>query len=248
MEQQEIDLRDLFYTLKRRLPLIVALPLVAAVVAALVSLLVLSPVYKASTTLWVVKDGTAQITYNDVLLNRNLTKTYAEVAKSRAVMADVIDRLRLQKTTVQDLQKKLTVTPVRDTEILSFTVEDTDPAMAARLADAVAEAFKSQIRSYMKVENVAVVDAAVEPTDPFKPRTSMNVAVAFVLGLMAAVGLAFLLEYLDTSIKTPDDVTRHVGLPVLATIPTFETGVDVRAAERKKVKRRRTVDKREVGA
>lgn len=222
MENQELDLRELLYVLRRRLLLIIALPVVATIVAALVSQFVLTPVYKASTTLWVIKDGSAQINYNDLLLNRNLTKTYAEVAKSRAVMVDVIDRLGLEGVTVVALQEKLTVTPVRDTEILSFTIEDPSPVMAVRLADAVAEAFMGQIRTYMKVENVVVVDPAMEPIDPFKPRTLMNVAVAFVLGLMASVGLAFLLEYLDTSIKSPDDVARHLGLPVLATIPVFE--------------------------
>lgn len=222
MENQELDLRDLLYVLRRRVLLIVALPIIAAIVAAALSQFVLTPVYRASTTLWVIKDGSAQINYNDLLLNRNLTKTYAEVAKSRAVMVDVMDRLNLEGVTVTALQEKLTVTPVRDTEILSFTVEDASPAMATKLADAIAEAFMGQIRAYMKVENVVVVDPAMEPEDPFKPRTLMNVAVAFVLGMMASVGLAFLLEYLDTSIKSPDDVARHLGLPVLAAIPVFE--------------------------
>jgi capsular polysaccharide biosynthesis protein len=239
LDHQEIDLRELLSVLRRRVLLIVALPVVAVVVAALVSQFVLKPVYQASTTLWVIKDGSAQINYNDLLLNRNLTKTYAEVAKSRAVMADVIQRLGLHGVTVEQLQALLTVTPVRDTEILSFTVEHEDPAMAAKLADAIAESFKGQIRTYMKVENVVVVDPAMEPTAPFKPRKLINVAVAFILGLMASVGLAFLLEFLDTTIKSPDDVTRHIGLPVLAMIPAFEPEAEAEQAEaRHKVKRR----------
>lgn len=222
MQDQELDLREVLYVLRRRLLLIVALPVAAALVAGLVSQFLLTPIYQASTTLWVIKDDAAQISYNDLLLSRNLTKTYAEVARSRAVMADVIDRLGLSGVTVEALQKKLTVTPVRDTEILSISVEDADPAMAARLADAVAAAFIGQIHSFMKVENVAVVDPALVPTDPVRPRKAMNVAVAFVLGGMVAVGLAFLLEFLDTSVRTPEDVQRHLGLPVLATIPEFE--------------------------
>lgn len=227
MEHQELDLRDVLHVLRRRVLLIIALPVVAVIAAALISMFVLTPVYQSSTTLWVIKEGSAQLNLNDVMLSRNLTKTYAEVAKSRAVMVDVIQRLGLNNVTVEQLQKKLTVTPVRDTEILSFTVEDENAVMAAKLADAVAEAFKGQIRTYMKVENVVVVDPAVEATAPFKPRKVMNVAVAFVLGLMASVGLAFLLEVLDTSIKSPEDVTRRLGLPVLAVIPVFDTQATV---------------------
>ncbi|MFZ5825010.1 MAG: YveK family protein [Bacillota bacterium] len=236
MEQAELDLREIFLVLRRRFWLLAMVPLLAALTAGVVSYTLLEPVYRASTTLWVIKDG-QQINYNELLLSRNLTKTYAEVARSRAVMADVIKQLGLQGVTVEALQKKLTVTPVRDTEILSFAIEDTDPAMAARLAAAVAESFKGQIRTYMKLENVVVVDPAVVPTNPIKPRKMMNIAVAFVLGLMAATGLAFLLEYLDTSIKSPDDVSRYLGLPVLGVIPVLEMKSQP-AAEARRVRQR----------
>lgn len=222
MEQMEmeLDLRDIFRALRRRLWLLIILPFVAALAAGILSYAVLDPVYSASTTLWVIKDG-EQINYNDLLMNRNLTKTYAEVGRSRAVLVAVIEKLGLQDVTVKDLQEKLTVTAVRDTEILSFTMTDEDPVMAATLADAVAEAFQGQIRSFMKVENVSVVDPAMVPTEPVSPRKLLNIAIALVLGAMVAVGLVLLLEYLDTTIKSADDVARHLGLPVLGTIPTF---------------------------
>lgn len=239
MEQNELDLREIFMVLQRRLWLLIALPVIAGLTAGLVSYFVLSPVYSASTTLWVIKEGAgAQISLNDVMLSRNLTKTYSEVAQSRAVMADAIDRLGLKgKTTVTQLQAKLTVTPVRDTEILSFTIQDENPVMAAQLADTVAEAFKDQIRTYMKVENVVVVDPAVVPTNPVKPRKMMNVAIAIVLGAMAAIGAAFLMEYLDTSIKSPEDITKHLGLPVLGIIPVIETATEESPVARQHRKR-----------
>lgn len=219
------------------------MPTVAAITAGLISLFLLQPVYSASTTLWVIKDGSsAQLTLADVQLSRNLTKTYAEVAKSRSVMQDVINNLGLKDVTVQELQEKLAVTPVRDTEILSFTVEDRDPVMAAALADGVAVAFMGQIRTFMKVENVSVVDQALVPIDPIKPRPLINVALATVLGGMAALGLAFLLEYLDTSVKTPDDVVRHLGLPVIGVIPVIEPEAAVTAEVRtgKRINRAKT--------
>lgn len=222
MDQSEIDLRQLFHVLRRRLALLITMPIVAGLVAAIVSAFILSPVYSAQTTIWVIKDDTSQLSYNDVLLSRNLTKTYAEVAKSRAVMTDVISSLALSGVSVESLQGNLTVTPVRDTEILSFAVEDADPARAAAIANAVADSFQEQIRSFMKVENVAVVDKATIPTNAIKPRKLMNVAVAIVLGGMAAIGVVFLLEYLDTTLKSPDDVSQHLGLPVLGLIPSIE--------------------------
>lgn len=236
MEHSDLDLREILRILSRRLWIFVLLPLVAAITAAAVSVYVLVPVYSASTTLWVIKEGSTQINLNDVMLSRNLTKTYSEIAKSRAVLADVIKRLDLKHTTVSQLQARLTVTPVRDTEILSFTVEDQDPVLAANLADSIAESFQAQIRAYMNVQNVVVVDQAMVPGSPVRPKAVLNTAVAFVLGLMASLGLAFLLEYLDTTIKTPDDVGRYVGVPVLGVIPFF----DVRNAELAQKSQRRS--------
>jgi capsular polysaccharide biosynthesis protein len=83
LDQSEIDLRQLFQVLRRRLALLLVMPIVAGLVAGVISAFVLQPVYSAETTLWVIKDDTTQINYNDLLLSRNLTKTYAEVAKSR---------------------------------------------------------------------------------------------------------------------------------------------------------------------
>lgn len=246
MDQAELDLRSILMTLRRRFWLLVLLPILAAFVSGLVSYYVLTPVYAASTTLWVVKDGTGQINLNDVMLSRNLTKTYAEVAKSRAVMADAIKRLDMEgKVAVGTVQSKLSVTPVRDTEILSFTIQDENPAMAAKWADAVAEAFKDQIKTYMNVENVVVVDTATVPSSPIRPRPLMNVAIAVVLGAMVAVGLAFLLEYLDTSIKSPEDITRHIGIPVLGIIPVIDMSVEESSAQ--KQHRKRTARQAEEG-
>jgi len=64
-----------------------------------------------------------------------------------------------------------------------------------------------------------IASPALVPANPVKPNKQLNVAVALVLGLMLAMGLAFLLEFMDSTIKTPDDVEKHLGLPVIGSIP-----------------------------
>ncbi|MBS3975467.1 MAG: lipopolysaccharide biosynthesis protein [Syntrophomonadaceae bacterium] len=70
--------------------------------------------------------------------------------------------------------------------------------------------------------SLMVVAGAVTPTDPVKPRKMLNVAIAFLLGLMVSVFLVFLLEFLDNTIKTPADIERHLAVPVLGSIPFHE--------------------------
>lgn len=67
--------------------------------------------------------------------------------------------------------------------------------------------------------NIQVVDKAELPTKPFKPNTALNLLLAMVVGLFFGVGLAFFLEYLDNTVKTPEDVEQLIQLPSFGMIP-----------------------------
>lgn len=89
---------------------------------------------------------------------------------------------------------------------------------------------------------VEIIDQAEPPKRPFSPNVVMNILLSVVVGLASAVGLAFFIEYLDTSVKTVDDVERYLGLPVLGVIPQkvrplIEEGPDSPHAEAYRVLR-----------
>jgi uncharacterized protein involved in exopolysaccharide biosynthesis len=69
--------------------------------------------------------------------------------------------------------------------------------------------------------NVRIIEAAAPPTVPIRPRKARNVALSIAAGLALAFGAAFALEYLDTTVKTPDDVERYLGLSVIGVVPAF---------------------------
>jgi capsular polysaccharide biosynthesis protein len=73
----------------------------------------------------------------------------------------------------------------------------------------------------LKVNNVETIDVAIPAMNPFNIKTTLNIAIATVLGLMLSVFLSFLMEYMDQTIKTEKDVEKHLGLPVVGTIPDF---------------------------
>ena len=68
-------------------------------------------------------------------------------------------------------------------------------------------------------ENIKIAANAVEPTTPIGPQRGRNIFVAFLFSLAAGVGLAFLMDYLDDSVRTSEDIGRHLALPTLALIP-----------------------------
>lgn len=228
-EEQVIDLREVALVFKKRWSMLLGLPAVAVLIAALLSFFVLTPIYRASTTLMVSKTYQGEngpvMQYNDILMANQLVKTYSEIAKSRAVLEKVIEQEKLTLTP-DDLGKQITVKPLRDTQLIQISVENPDPQQAARLANAVAAVFMVKVVEVMKLDNVNVVDSAVVPEAPVKPQKMLNMVIAGVLGLMLAVGLVFLLAYLDQTIKSSEDVQRYLELPVLGTIPYMEEGTD----------------------
>src|SRR5690606_13424478 len=83
-----------------------------------------------------------------------------------------------------------------------------------------------RIAEAMRTSNVAVIDPAVPPTRPVSPRPMLNMALALFLGLFAGVAGALLLEFFDTTVKTPEEIGPLLGLPVLGRIPEERAGTD----------------------
>lgn len=78
--------------------------------------------------------------------------------------------------------------------------------------------------------NISVVDRAETPRRPFSPNLLLNLAITGGLGLLGGLGAALLLESLDETIKTPDDIEGKIGIPLLGAIPLLEKGMTTREA------------------
>jgi capsular polysaccharide biosynthesis protein len=182
----------------------------------------MEPVYQSSTTLMVGQrtDG-VQVVFQDLQLSRQLVKTYEEIAKSSVVASAVIQDMNLDMS-VGELKSKLTVSQVRDTEIISVSVRDNSPDRAAFLANSVANTFINKIGTIMNADNVSIIDEAEVSSSPISPRINLNTAIAGVLAIMVGVFMAFALEFMDNTVKTPKDVEQILQLPLLGTIPYFE--------------------------
>lgn len=223
--EETISLKELFQTLRKRLALIIVVTLIAVLASGIVSYFFLTPIYQASTQLLVnqEKSDQAQFNYNEVQTNLQLINTYNVIIKSPAILDKVIQQLGLDMT-AEELNSKITVGSEKDSQVVNLSVQDKDPKMAADLANVTAEVFKDQIVDIMKIKNVSILaHATVEQNpQPIKPRPLLNIAIALVVGLMAGVGIAFLLEYLDNTVKTEQDIEKILGLPVLGVIPVID--------------------------
>lgn len=224
--EDALSLSDILAVLRRRFWIVLLVAAVAVGAAALLSYVVLPPIYQASTSLIVnerstVVQGTGTVDYGQIQTSRSLAVTYARIITSRAILQDTIDTLGLSET-VKQLTKMTTVQVQGETEIIAITVKDKNATRAALVANTMARSFIDQLPSLMnRVENVSVIDRAVPVTDQVSPRPILNMAVALVAAVMLGTLLAFAVDYLDDTIKTSDDVKKLFGLRVLAVIPNM---------------------------
>lgn len=241
--EETISLKELFHILKKRLAMILVIAFGAAIVSAIISFFFMTPIYQSSTQILVnqkKQEGTTMIQAGEIQTNIQLTNTYKVIIKSPVILDQVNEKLNLNMT-AQALTGKINVANEKDSQVISVTAEDKDPKVARDIANATADVFKGEVAKIMNVDNVTVLSKAEvgENQSPIKPAPMLNVAIAFVVGLMAAVGLAFLLEYLDNTVKKEEDVENLLGLPVLGIVARMDeetTNVKSHASSSRKMR------------
>ncbi len=223
--EETISLKEIFDTLKKRFSIILIITLTAVLISGIVSFFFLTPVYQNSTQILVNKSSQDQNMYNvnDVRTNLELINTYNVIIKSPAILDKVAKKVD-SGLTYDQLNEKITVQSENQSQVVTISVQDEDPKQAVAIANTTAEVFKNEIATIMNVNNVSILAKATvkENQSPVKPNPMLNIAIALVVGLMAGVGLAFLLEYLDNTLKTEQDIEKSLGLPVLGVITTID--------------------------
>ncbi|KPU45155.1 capsular polysaccharide type 8 biosynthesis protein cap8A [Oxobacter pfennigii] len=220
-----MELLEYLHIIRKRIWIIILVTLIAALASGLVSIFLLNPVYEAKATMIIGRtpnNDNERMQYNDVLMYQRLVKTYAEIIKSRLVADKALSQLKYDMTS-NELQKNLTVLTKGDTQILELSVQDENPETAMMLANTIARVFEENAREMMNADDVKIMDYALMPTSPVKPRILLNIAIAAFVGLMLSLGISFLLEYLDNTIKTESDIERYLGITVLASIPYIDS-------------------------
>src|SRR5439155_14990485 len=219
-----MELIHYWRVLRRCAWLIILCPFVAALVAGVVSL-ELPKVYEAKVALLV---RPAQPLSGDpsvaALTADQILRTYARWMTEPPILQKVISDQHLQ-TDPAALSRQITVTPEPNTTILDVAVRDNDPAPAMNIANTLVNDFIAQVKDTQQTEatassrdNFVVVAPAVQPTQPVFPRPLLNIVLGLFAGLIVGLGLAFLLDYLDQSVRSDEILRERAGLVPLGHI------------------------------
>ncbi|MEI7026108.1 YveK family protein [Paenibacillus sp. y28] len=222
-----MELNELFQIVKKRLWLIVCCVLVAVVTTAVYSYYYIQPVYFASTKLIVNKTieidqiGREQMDFGAMGINFSLINTYKEIIKNPAITEKVVQRHPELGLTAERLSQVIDVQSVNNTQVMTITARDSSYPKAMQIANAVSEVFQTEIPKIMKVDNVTILNAAQMQENPVPMNASLKnqyMLIGVALALLFGIAISFLIEYLDDTLKTEEDVMQLLGTPVLAAV------------------------------
>ena len=218
--EEMIRIEDIIDILMKRWKMIFSITLVATLAAGIISFFVIAPKYEASTKVFIGKENTKDQNYNnsDIQMYQQLLKTYAGVITTNDLVEKAINAEGLDITSEKVL-KGLTVTPSANTQILEIKYISTDKVLAKDLVDAVTTQFIETSKELIPNGNVKIIESVKMPQNPVSPNKTMNMAIAFLLGLMISVGFSFLLEFMDNTFKTKEQLEQILGIPVIGAIP-----------------------------
>lgn len=227
MEENTISLQEIAYALKKRWKLIALITIAATLVSAILSFFVIKPQYEATTKLFIGKqESQDNNSYNnsDVMMYQQLMKTYAELAKTSDLVTKAVKSANLDynQKEIKGILNNLNVTPSADTQILDLSFKGGNPKEVLKLTEAITDEFISESKELIPNGNVQVIQKPQLPERPVSPNKKLNILIAFVLGLMVGVGVVLLLEYLDNTFKSREDLENTLDLPIIGTIPDYD--------------------------
>ena len=226
MEENTISLQEIAYALKKRWKLIVLITIGATLISAILSFFVIKPQYEASTKLFIGKQETQDnnaYNSNDVMMYQKLMKTYAELAKTSDLVTKAVNSagLNYNAKEITEILNNLTVAPSADTQILDLKYKGGNPKEVLEVTKSITNEFISESKNLIPNGNIQIIQAPQLPEHPVSPNKKLNILIAFVLGLMVGVGVVLLLEYLDNTFKSREELEKTLDLPIIGTIPDY---------------------------
>lgn len=178
-------------------------------------------IYQANTTLYVMTTANNQksvVTSDNIAVSQQLVKDYGELIKSDKITSAVAVKLGLNG----QMTSAVSIDIVKGSNLLQLEVKDSNAAKAQAVANAFAQVLIENITGISNQTTLNVVDAAKLPTSAIPSNKSVKVILSFFLSLVAMCGLIVLLEYLDNTAHTVEDIEKELGYSVIGIIPEMD--------------------------
>ena len=217
-QEPTFDLLELLYRLIAGWKLIVILAIIGALLAGVYTVALVTPLYRATSTIYVLSNRDSVINMSDLQIGSALTSDYIKVFDMWEVHEGVLSNLGLPYSYSQ-IKSMLRVSNSNNTRMLDITVTSPSPQEAADIANEYAHVVSQFIEETMSTDKPNIMSTALVPTNPVSPRKARNIMLGFVLGLLLGVAIVTLRMIMDDKLKTSEDIRKATGLVTLATVP-----------------------------
>lgn len=213
-----IDLVELTYRLLGSWKLILFLAFVFALTAGLYTIYFVTPMYEATSTIYVLSHRDSAINMADLQIGTALTSDYIKVFQMWEVHEEVVSNLGLPYS-YTEMRAHLSVVNPAGTRMLDITFSSPSAKEAAEVANEYAKVASQYIADTMSSDKPNIMSVALVPSNPVSPNRTKNILLGFLLGLILACGSVTVQLVMDDKYKTAEDIRRYTGLATLAVIP-----------------------------
>lgn len=224
-ENEVIDLVEILYAIRQHLLEVILATVVAAIIGFAASKFLMTPQYSSSAMMIVNtrQDVTSNVTSDQINSATKLVATYSIIIKSDTVLQQVIENLGLGMT-YSELNSRVSVQAVDDTQVMKITVNSTSPEWAQTVCDEILAVSPDIIKEAVEAGSVKVISNPSLATEPVSPNIMKNTMLAAAVGFVLVIGIIVLQVLLDNKINTEEDVTKYLDMTVLGVIPQYDQG------------------------
>ena len=227
MEEREIDICDILTSLRKRWKVIALATALGIIISMVVTFLIITPKYTASTKLFIGKENSESVkdnnmyNNNDIQMYQKILQTYADIIQTRTLVTSSLEKNDINMNSI-DVLKNLKVTPKDDTQIIEVTYVDEDPYRAKDVLESISNEFINYSSSLISNANIQIVEDIYLPEKPSSPNNVLNITIGFFAGLIMGLVLSLSLDYIDNTFSDKKALENGIGITVIGDIPSFD--------------------------
>ena len=200
---KEINLKELFGIIKRRFWIVILITGLF-ILAGYLKTLTTTPLYQASTRIIIEA-------------NQDKMKTLQVIIKDTTVLQKVVNEMELPMSP-EALAGSINVSSVEDSEVVSISVTSSDPYMAADIANTTAEVFRNEAPNIVNFKKIRNLSPAKVNLSPINGDNNGTIIKSGIIGFVISIGLTFLLNSLDYTVRSEQEIEEIIGYPVIGRV------------------------------
>ena len=223
---EELDLKELIQIFWEKRIQIILITAIFIVVGVIYTVGFVKPKYQSITSLLLATNSSNQtntngITTNDLTINSKLVSTYTDMLNGDNAIRTIISNLGMELQE-DEVRSSISVKARDNADMIDIIVKNDDPVVAQKIANESAKVLIEKVKQYYKIDNLYIYDEAEVENEPYNINHKKDVLIFAVIGIVISFGYVLIVNMLDTTIKSTQDIEKISGVTVLASIPVYD--------------------------